>query len=126
MRKRNNPIYIRLSDDEYNHIMNMIHTSGQTIQSYIINCLMKGKVSSQDEVMELRKQSNILADMDKQLKGIGVNINQLAHIANASGIPPSSEELENMSENIMDIRKEVNGKWQSIRQSISEQHLTQP
>ena len=124
MRKRNRSVLLRLTDDEYNLLSAKIDTSGQTIQSYILNAALNGKISSADEVEELKKKNRLLADMDKQLRGMGTNLNQIAHVANGQGEIPTAEELTRISDDVSQIKSEVNKEWQLTRRSISQQKLT--
>lgn len=126
MRKRNRSITVRLSDEEYVKLQDLIQKSGQSAQSYFIGATINGRITSAAEIAEIKHRNLLLADMDKQLRGIGTNLNQMAHIANESGQLPSSEKLEEMSDKISSIRTEVNREWLSIRQSISQQKHTQP
>ena len=126
MRKRNNVIYVRLNDEEYETLLKGVKSSGLTIQAYIIQSVLGSHVTSSEEIAELKEQSNILKDIDKQLRGIGININQLAYKANGMGVIPSVAVLESLIGEIQIIKREVNEAWQSTRQSISGQCHTQP
>ena len=123
MRTRNRCIYIRMTDNEYALLMEQIKLSGHTIQSYMINAALNGHISSREEVEELRNLSKYLEDMDKQLRGMGNNCNQMAHLANINGILPTEEKLKYINNKINQLKTEVALIWQSIRQSISRQKL---
>ena len=123
MRKRNQPVYIRFADDEYKQLMKKVKSSGQTIQSYIINTALNGKVSSTEEIIEIKTKNKLLADIDRQLRGIGTNINQIAKAANTQGFIPAVKELSNIYSEISAMKNEVNKQWQSTRQLISQQKV---
>ena len=120
MRKRNHPVFARLSDFEYQELMKRVNQSGQTLQSFIINATLAAKISSIDEVLELKRFSSLLEDMDKQLRGIGTNLNQLAHVANAQGNIPTMNELTVLASSITEMRNEVNNQWRYVRQLINQ------
>lgn len=124
-RKRNIPVYVRLSADEYRKLMEKVEESGQTIQSYIIHTALEGRVSSSEEVQEIRRKNQLLEDIDKQLRGMGTNLNQMAHVANGQGRIPSAEKLVTISNEVNQIRSEVNEEWLLTRQSISQQKVTE-
>ena len=74
----------------------------------------------------LKDISTQLADLLKQIKGIAVNINQLAYKANAYGEIPTERQLREYSTQTETLRKEADAIWRLIRQSISRQRHTEP
>ena len=123
MRNRSNCVSIRYSDEEYKVLQERIKESGQTKSAYIINATLNGKVSSADDVQEMKEQSKLLLDIDKQLRGMGTNLNQMAHVANGKGIIPSADKLKEIEREVVDVKREVDDIWQSTRQSIGLQNL---
>lgn len=123
MRNRSNCVSIRYSDEEYKVLQEKINESGQTKSAYIINATLNGKASSADDVNEMKEQSKLLLDIDKQLRGMGTNLNQMAHVANGKGIIPSVDKLKEIEREVVDIKREVDDIWQSTRQSIGRQNL---
>ena len=123
MRNRSNCVSIRYSDEEYKVLQEKIKESGQTKSAYIINATLNGKVSSADDVQEMKEQSKLLLDIDKQLRGMGTNLNQMAHVANGKGIIPSADKLKEIEKIVVAVKKEVDDIWQSTRQSIGRQNL---
>lgn len=123
MRNRSNCVSIRYSDEEYKVLQEKIKESGQTKSAYIINVTLNGKVSSADDVQEMKEQSKLLLDIDKQLRGMGTNLNQMAHVANGKGIIPSADKLIEIERVVVAVKKEVDDIWQSTRQSIGRQNL---
>lgn len=126
MRKRNKAITIRLSEEEFAQLENKVKQSGQTQQNFIIDACLKGQITSADEITEMRNKNKLLADMDKQLRGMGTNLNQMAHIANGQGIIPSAEKLVQIASEVSQIKREVSEEWLSTRQSISRPNHTEP
>lgn len=125
MRNRSNCVSIRYSDEEYKVLQEKIKESGQTKSAYIINATLNGKVSSADDVQEMKEQSKLLSDIYKQLRGMGTNLNQMAHVANGKGIIPSADKLIEIERVVVAVKKEVDDIWQSTRQSIGRQNLKQ-
>lgn len=125
MRKRNHSIITRMDDAEYDELQDKVSASGLTQQSYIINSALKGKVSSAEEVAEMKRKASVLEDYDRQLRGMATNLNQLAHIANGYGEVPDVETLMQILSEVQSLRKEVNTEWQSTRRSISQQRVTE-
>lgn len=125
MRKRNRTITIRMSDEEYTFLQGRLSQTGQTQQSYILNAIRGATIASLEEVKELKKLNRAFADMMRQLRGLATNVNQMAHIANGTGELPVVVALEKLGRNIEKFRKEEERRWQSIRQLISQQNLTE-
>ena len=115
MRKRNKAITIRLSEQEYLEMIKLVKQSGQRLQKYIIDASLKGQSTSADEVMELKNRNIILADIDRQLRGLGTNINQMARVANSTGIIPSVNRLDEIAVEVSQVKDEVREEWQLTR-----------
>ena len=125
MRKRNHAITIRMSDEEYTFLQGRLSQTGQTQQSYILNAIRGATIVSVEEVKELQTMNKGFADMMRQLRGLATNVNQMAHVANGIGELPVVTALEKFGKSIEKFRKEEEKRWQSIRQLISQQNLTE-
>ena len=125
MRKRNHAITIRMSDEEYKFFQGRLSQTGQTQQSYILNAIRGATIVSMEEVKELQKLNKGFADMIRQLRGLAINVNQMAHIANGTGELPAVSALEKVGKSIEKFRREEENRWQSIRQLISQQSHTE-
>ena len=123
-RTRNRAVTVRMSDTEYDSLRNKVSDSGLSQQSYIINAALDSSVTSSDTINELKCISRTFAGVEQQLRGLGTNVNQMAHIANGIGMIPSTRELEHISDQVTEYRKECDQVWQSIRSSIPKQRRT--
>lgn len=126
MRKRNRTISIRVTEQEYKTIQNKIQASQQTQQSFILNAIEGAAILTAKDSKLLKDINMQLADLLKQVKGIAVNINQLAYKANAYGEIPKERQLREYSTQTEALRREADAIWQLIRQSISRQRHTEP
>ncbi len=126
MRKRNRSISIRVSEQEYEAIQKKIQSSQQTQQSFILNAIEGAAILTAKDSKLLKDISMQLADLLKQIKGIAVNINQLAYKANAYGELSAERQLKEYSLQTEKLRKEADEIWRLIRQSISQQRHTEP
>ena len=113
-----------MTDEEYTQLLAKVKASGQTMQAYITGSSLTGRVSSTEEIDEIRNRNRILASIDTKLRGMGTNLNQMAHVANGRGIIPTASELISISDDVRQIRKEVSEEWRSTRLSISRQNHT--
>ena len=117
MRKRNRTISIRVSEQEYEAIQKKIQSSQQTQQSFVLNASEGAAILTAKDSKLLKDISMQLADLLKQVKGIAVNINQLAYKANAYGEIPKERQLREYSTQTEALRREADAIWQLIRQS---------
>lgn len=123
MRKRNHAIYIRMTTDEYIKLQSKVKQSGLSLQAFMINAALEGRVATLDELNALRDHCKWLEDIDKQLRGIGTNVNQLAHVANGQGNLPSAIKLAEISNDVSIFRNEVSRNWRLTRRSIQQQKV---
>ena len=126
MRKRNRIISIRVSDQEYETIQKKLNETGLTQQAFILKAVEGAAISTAEDKQQLKEINLKLADLLKQIKGIGVNINQMAYRANAYRELPTVQKLNEYQNENEKLRREAETIWQSIRQLISQQkHMGQ-
>ena len=124
-RIRNKTVSVRLSPSEYEHLQKKVRESGQTQQSYVINAALGTRISSKGEMEELTNISRSFGDMDRQLRGMGTNLNQMAHVANATGGLPDTYTFERVAAEVEKIKKEVHQGWLSLSALIRCQKHTE-
>ena len=107
MRKRNRTISIRVSEQEYESIQKKIQESNQTQQSFILNAIEGAAILTAKDSKLLKDINMQLADLLKQVKGIAVNINQLAYKANAYGEIPTEKQLREYGTQTEVLRREA-------------------
>ena len=126
MRKRNRIISIRVSDQEYETIQKKLNETGLTQQAFILKAVEGATISTAEDKQQLKEINLKLADLLKQIKGIGININQMAYRANAYRELPTVQKLSEYQNENEKLRREAETIWQSIRQLISQQkHMGQ-
>ena len=126
MRKRNRTISIRVSDQEYETIQKKLSETGLTQQAFILKAVEGATISTAEDKQQLKEINLKLSDLLKQIKGIGVNINQMAYRANACRELPTVQKLSEYQNENEKLRREAETIWQSIRQLISQQkHMGQ-
>ena len=125
-RRRNKTVSVRMNDKEYDTFKNKVEESGLSQQAYVISAVQGATITPSDEIAVLKELSKTFASLEKQLRGLATNVNQMAHIANGQGILPTENTLLITSEQISLYRKECDELWRSIRLSISQQkHMEQ-
>ena len=124
-RKRNIAVTVRMNESEYADFQNKVDESGLTQQAYIISAVRGATITPSDEIAVLKDISKTFADFEKQVRGLGTNINQMAHVANGQGALPTENSLAVLSDQVSNMRKESESIWQSIRSSINQQKVTE-
>ena len=125
-RKRNKAVTVRMNEKEYTELQNKVEESGLSQQAYVISAVQGATITPSDEIAVLKELSKTFASLEKQLRGLATNVNQMAHVANGQGVLPTANTLLKTSEQISLYRKECDELWRSIRLSISQQkHMEQ-
>lgn len=92
-RKRNKSILVRMDEKEYEKYIRLVNKSKLSQQSYNLRCVLNKDIYVIDGIQELAMQ----------IRKIGVNINQLVHLAN---------ENNNINKNnIESINLRINEVW---------------
>lgn len=122
-RYRNHPITFRMTSGEKELFEKSFSESGfDTKQKYILSVICKKEMAPDRHIHLYFKILMLLEDIYRQLKGIGINVNQMARKANGTGILPSLKELSSTNDL---LSEEVNTAWESIRYSLRELQRTQ-
>ena len=124
-RTRYKAVTVRLNEYEWNSLEERIEESGQNKQSYMINALLGAEIAPKEEINIWKDIAGQLSELVKQLRGIATNINQIAHKANATGELPLIKVLEEINEQVAEIRKAGDQIWLSLRQLIAKQKVMQ-
>lgn len=126
--KRKRPIQMKfyMSEQEYSSFLSQIEESGMTAQSYILNALKGTQMMDTDTRASLKESCASLIGILNQARGIGVNCNQMAKVANTTGELPTAKELTSLNDDVMDLRKEVIPICQSLSQLIHALGQEQP
>lgn len=124
-RRRNKAVTVRMNETEYADFQNKVEESGLSQQAYIISAVRGATITPSDEIAVLKEISKTFADFEKQVRGLGTNVNQMAHVVNGQGYLPGEEVLTRLSDQLGNMRKESEEIWQSIRSSINQQKATE-
>ena len=124
-RRRHKAVTVRMSEAEYADFQQRVKESGLSQQAFIISAIRGATITSSDEIAVLKEISKTFAEFVKQIRGMGTNLNQMAHVANGQGYLPGEESLLILSDQVGNMRKEGEEVWQSIRSSINQQKATE-
>ena len=118
-RKRDKSITIRMDTAEYEDLRNKVKESGLTQQAYVIGAIRGAMITTSEEIEVLKEISSTFSDLDRQIRGIATNVNQMARVANGQGIDLAEDQLKEVYCFLQKYRKESADLWQSIRSLIS-------
>lgn len=121
-RSRSHMIRVRMSDEEYEDFQQKLTKSGQTMQSYVLNALQTGVIPNAELMKEVSDLSKLMGDQYKQLRGIAVNINQMAYNSNLeklTGDGQAETRLQDMQTQVDSMRKECISIWRSLKQLMA-------
>ena len=105
MRKRTNQIIVRLSDQEMLLLRRKLKANGMTITGYFRTLIVSGEIKT--------LPPELMQDVQRQVRGVGRNINQMAKLAHISGkvsmgtlhqISDAQEKLEQQVERLAQWR----------------------
>ena len=105
MRKRTNQIIVRLSDQEMLLLRRKLKASGMTMTGYFRALIVSGEIKT--------LPPELMQDVQRQVRGVGRNINQMAKLAHISGkvsmgtlyqISDAQEKLEQQVERLAQWR----------------------
>lgn len=105
MRKRTNQIIVRLSDQEMLLLRRKLKANGMTMTGYFRALIVGGEIKT--------LPPELMQDVQRQVRGVGRNINQMAKLAHISGkvsmgtlyqISDAQEKLEQQVERLAQWR----------------------
>ena len=105
MRKRTNQIIVRLSDQEMLLLRRKLKANGMTMTGYFRALIVSGEIKT--------LPPELMQDVQRQVRGVGRNINQMAKLAHISGkvsmgtlyqISDAQEKLEQQVERLAQRR----------------------
>ncbi len=100
-----------LSDSEYSSLQDIQRKSGLRLRELIMNAVSDKPFISAEYTDELRKLNEVLSKIYIELHKIGVNINQLARVANSTGELPAEDQLADISAKLDFYGKVVSKIW---------------
>ncbi len=119
-RTRPHQVIVRMNDSEFEDFKEKIKTSGISQQSYLLKSIKSGKISSSEEISELKGISGDFDIFIRQVRGLASNVNQMTRLAHVNRDIPEEAELKRISAILMRYWQEGERIWQSIRSSIGQ------
>lgn len=115
MRKRPIEVKFRLSEEEYQLLQRRLIEAGMNRNAFLVQLITGVQIYPRDKLMELSVQYQI---MNRLIRGIGTNINQIARIANSTKAVPSAALLVDMYQDVQVIQNNLQPLWEEARKTV--------
>ena len=115
MRKRAREVKLRLTDEEYSLLQRKVKQAETSRNSFLIQLITGTPIYPADGLKEISTQ---MKDLNRQLRGLTTNVNQVAKIANSIQNIPSLRYLSSIDLQIKDVREHLNPLWTRIREVL--------
>ena len=113
-RKRPIEVKFRLSEEEYKLLQQRLIEAGMSRNAFLVQLISGAQIYPRDKLMELSVQYQI---MNRLIRGIGTNINQIARVANSNKAVPSAKLLADMYQDVQVIQRNLQPLWEEARKT---------
>ena len=114
-RKRPIELKFRLSRDEYDLLQDKLKKADMNRNAYLVKLLGEATLFPREPLLLLNAEYTAL---NRQLRGMANNINQLTKLANGSRTVPSAVLLENMQHTVQAMQSELQPLWDETRRIL--------
>lgn len=114
-RRRPIELKFRLSQDEYELLQRNLAATGMNRNAYLVRLISDATIYPKDQLIQLNLQHTM---MNRLLRGIGNNINQIAKVANTNHATPSVALLADMYQDVQTLRHNLQPLYDETRKSL--------
>lgn len=115
MRKRPIELKFRLSADEYDLLQSKLTEAGMNRNAYLVRLITGATIFPKEQLIQLNLEHTM---MNRLLRGISTNINQIAKIANSNHATPSAALLTDMYQDVQTLRNNLGPLWDETRETL--------
>ena len=116
MRKRRIELKFRLSEEEFAALQRGMAEAGFVNRNaYLVRLITGAQIYPKDQLVQLNLEYSI---MNRLIRGIGTNINQLAKISNTNRQAPSAKLLADMSQDVRVMKTNLDDLWEETRRNL--------
>ena len=115
MRRRNNVVKFRLSDDELAELQQKVEESGLNRNAFLVRMIRHQTIYPADKLSELNIRMDALL---VQLRGMATNLNQITKIANSRKEVPHLGYLEKLLTGMRGFIAALQPVWNDIREAL--------
>lgn len=112
MRKRPIEVKFRLSEEEYQMLQRKLADAGMNRNAFLVQLISGAEIYPRDMLMKLCIEYQI---MNRLIRGIGTNINQITKVANSTKAIPSAKLLMDMYQDVRIMKDNLQPLWEEIR-----------
>ena len=114
-RKRPIELKFRLSQDEYALLQSNLAAAGMNRNAYLIQLITGATIFPKDQLIRLNLEYSM---MNRLLRGISTNINQIAKHANSSRTVPTTAAIADMYQDVQTLRHNLQPLWDETREVL--------
>ena len=125
MRKRPLEVKFRLSQNEYELLQKQLAAAGMNRNAYLVRLITGATIFPRDQLIQLNLEHTM---MNRLLRSIGVNINQIAKVANTNHAIPSAALLTDMHQDVRTLCRNLMPLWDETREALyghPQNHISQ-
>ncbi len=112
MRKRPIEVKFRLSEEEYQMLQRKLADAGMNRNAFLVQLILGADIYPRDMLMKLCVEYQI---MNRLIRGISTNINQITKVANSTKAVPSAKLLVDMHQDIQVMKRNLQPLWEETR-----------
>jgi hypothetical protein len=114
-RRRPIELKFRLSKEEYELLQKQLADAGTNRNAYLIRLITGATIFPKDQLIQLNLEYSM---MNRLLRGISTNINQIAKVANTNHATPSAALLADMYQDVQTLRNNLGPLWDKTRETL--------
>ena len=105
----------RLSPDEYDLLQHKLAEAGMNRNTYLVRLITGATIFPRDQLIQLNLEHTM---MNRLLRSISNNINQIAKVANTNHATPSAALLTDMYQDVQALRNNLEPLWDETREAL--------
>ena len=114
-RKRPVELKFRLSETEAKLLQDKVKEAGTNRNAYLVRLISDSRIYPKEQLRELNEQYVM---MNRLLRGVATNVNQIAKVANARHVEPSTALLMDMYHDVLALRNNLQPLWDETRKTL--------
>lgn len=114
-RKRPIECKFRLSPEEHERLQKKLAEAGMNRNTYLVRLISDAAIFPKDQLIRMNLEFQM---MNRLLRGISTNINQIAKVANTNNATPSADLLADMYQDVQTLRKNLQPLFDETRRTL--------
>ena len=115
MRKRPIELKFRLSQDEYELLQKNLADAGMSRNAYLVRLITGAAIFPKEQLIQLNLEYSM---MNRLLRGISTNINQMTKHTNTHRTAPTAAALADMYQDVQTLRHNLQPLWDETRNAL--------